>query len=151
MMVTVVATGFRRQVQEVPQVEVVESAKQQTQTKLKFVDQGAEGKVFQPSGFSLDHAVTIAMKKAPHAMGITESGTAPKGVGQLKKFDRPAFERRGFMPEITANPIGSGNGNGNGNGNGHTDIHEEFVNAAMDELPIKIANERPAFLRKIMD
>ena len=74
-----------------------------------------------------------AAKRSGH-----EIVSSPKGVDQLKKYDRPAYERRSDpmarisneASQMINNPLPSTNPTG-----------EEY----------KPATERPAFLRKIMD
>jgi cell division protein FtsZ len=142
IMVTVVATGFKKYTEEEIHAEV--QSEEDIEQLLPFdtaneiVDESIENRIYTPPDivqkihrFAINGAVNKS-HNSPEQIG------KPKGDEELEYYDRPAYERRGISSETSAN-------NQNENNN------DELVVETVETKKNSIKPEYNGFLKTIMD
>ncbi len=132
IMVTVVATGFRKEEEEAEETQKAELEEQ----KLPFPPHNNNNrKIYTRPPVRFPGSGRISSEKSEKSgTGIdNENVASPRGFNQLKKYDSPAYERRG-----------------NSDGSNSDEKNKDGQTPDIDKKQ-KENLDRPAFLRKIMD
>jgi cell division protein FtsZ len=138
IMVTVVATGFSKEEEDEFEMEQAGQSKgKYEEVEIPFYDNQIDQQNYPAKGRQPKPGkVAFESSETDRSATERELPPVPRGVDQLHKVDRPAYERR---EKIIRSPFGQNRGR----------IDRMAQNGKSNTENIN--NEKPTFLRKIMD